>query len=560
MRRFLVVPAVVCAVAGLFAQNPVLSNSQPSEDTASAPGVVAGRVVTAAEGGPVKSARVALMPDHSRSHEQIYAATTDNDGQFTIKGIPPGRYRFLASHSGFVEQHYKAAPGADGAIFSLSPGQKVGNVLFRLVAAAVIAGRVNNEDGEPMQRVQIVALRRPSEEELEDEAVLPRSMQTQMQRVGSAESDDRGQYRIFGLKPGEYYLRVEDVFQPNGRVVVDESYWLKEELGSDYGSSYYPGVAQLSQAQVIPIKAGEETQADIAMHRVKTVEIAGRVIGAAGPAANSFVRLEPADTSDSDFDRQDNTDEKGNFRLRSVPEGTYYIVAYQREEGGHVFESRARQKIEVGGENIESLTISLTGGTTIQGRIRIDGTSSVKVDGIGLALISVDEDGPTAGHGEVKKDGSFEIKAVHEGNYTLRVWGVDRDGYVKSIRRGPDDVLEKGLQIEGGASGKIDIVIGSDGAQLEGSVTDDDGPVIGARLRIVPDPLTQYNRFRIHRTTTDQLGHFSVNEIAPGKYKLTAKPMESLETNSYKSEPQSITLSENDHKTVPVKLEKQQEQ
>jgi hypothetical protein len=99
--------------------------------------------VTAAEGSPVKSARVALMPDHSRSHEQLYAATTDNDGQFTIKGIPPGRYRFLASHSGFVQQHYKAAPGESGPIFSLSAGEKVSDALFRLVAAAVITGRVS---------------------------------------------------------------------------------------------------------------------------------------------------------------------------------------------------------------------------------------------------------------------------------------------------------------------------------------------------------------------------------------------------------------------------------
>ena len=560
MRRFLVLPTTLCAATSLLAQNPVPSNSQPSEDPASAPCVVIGRVVTAAEGNPVKSARVALMPEHKRSHTQIYAASSDNDGHFIIKNIPPGKYRFFASHSGFVEQHYKAPPGEDGPIFSLTPGQKVSDVLFRLVAAAVIAGRVYNEDGEPMQRVQVVALRRPSEEELEDEAMLPRSMKTQMERVGSAESDDRGQYRIFGLKPGDYYLRVEDVFKPQAMEVVDESDWLKEELGSDYGSTYYPGVVQLSQAQVIPMKAGEEVQADIAMHRVKTVEIAGRVIGATGPAANSFVRLDPADASDSDFDRQDNTDEKGNFHLRNVPEGTYYLIAYVREEGGRIFESRARQKIEVGGENIDSLTISLTGGTTIQGRIRIDGTSSVTLDRIRLILTSVDEEGPMGGSGDVKKDGSFEIKAVHEGSYTLFPWGVDRDGYVKSIRRGSDDVLEKGLQVEGGATGRVDIVISSDGAQLDGSVTDDDGPVIGARVRIVPDTLTQYNRFRIYRASTDQLGHFSVNEIAPGKYKFTAKPMESSETNLYKSDPQAITLSENDHKTVQVKLEKQNEQ
>jgi hypothetical protein len=71
--------------------------------------------------------------------------------------------------------------------------------------------------------------------------------------------------------------------------------------------------------------------------------------------------------------------------------------------------------------------------------------------------------------------------------------------------------------------------------------------------------LTPYNHLRIQRTTTDQLGHFSLTDIAPGKYKLTARPMASSEIAAYKAEPQAITLSENDHKTTQIRLEKPQE-
>jgi hypothetical protein len=94
---------------------------------------------------------------------------------------------------------------------------------------------------------------------------------------------------------------------------------------------------------------------------------------------------------------------------------------------------------------------------------------------------------------------------------------------------------------------------------LEGSVSDGDGPVIGATVRVLPDPLTPYNRIRIRRSTTDQLGHFSLTDVAPGKYRISARPMASSEGTSYKSEPQLVTLSENDHKTIEVKLEKQSE-
>jgi hypothetical protein len=560
MRRFLLVPAVLGLAVSLLAQSSAPSDSKPPEDPAPDLCTVMGRVVAAADGNPLKSARVALVPEHNRSHhEEIYATSSDSDGHFTLKNIPQGRYRFFAAHTGFVQQHYKAGVGGTAPLFSLRPGEKVNDVLFRLIAAAVITGRVSNEDGDPMQRVEVTALRRPSEEEVEDDDV-PRPHKAQMQSVGAAESDDRGQYRIFGLKPGEYFVKAEDSSRPIGRAVEqDESFWLKLSYGSEYAPVYYPGVTQVSQAQVVPIKAGEEAGADITMRRVKTVEVSGRVIGATGPAANSFVSLQPADSSASGFDRQDTTDEKGNFRLRNVPEGTYYLLAFQREEGTLVYESRARQKIEVGGDNLDGITISLGGGITIPGRVKIDSSSSVTFDRLGLSLTPVDEDSQLGGHSEVKKDGSFEFKSVHDGGYALSVWGLENGAYVRSVRRGPDDVLEKGVQVEGNSSGRLEVTLGSDGAKLEGSVSDDDGAVIGARVRLVPDPLTPYNRLRIHSTTTDQLGHFTLTDIAPGKYKLTAKPVVSSETPGYKAEPQAITLAENDHKTAEIKLEKPQE-
>ena len=261
MRPFVFAPAVVAIAATLLAQNSVPRTNKVSDDSVSAPCTVTGRVVAAADGNPLKSARVVLTPEYSRTDHEIYATSSDVDGRFTIKDVPPGRYKFFAAHSGFVVQHYKAGNKDTGPLFSLHPGEKVTDVLFRLIAAAVITGRITNEDGDGMERVQVVALRRPTEEETEDEDELPRRHKTQMQPVASAESDDRGQYRIFDLKPGEYYLRAVDSAQPRLSIPEEETFWVNQSLGSEYASMYCPGVAQVSQAQVIPIKAGEEAQA-----------------------------------------------------------------------------------------------------------------------------------------------------------------------------------------------------------------------------------------------------------------------------------------------------------
>jgi hypothetical protein len=67
-----------------------------------------------------------------------------------------------------------------------------------------------------------------------------------------------------------------------------------------------------------------------------------------------------------------------------------------------------------------------------------------------LDLISTDEDGSGGRHSSAKKDGTFEFTAVPEGSYSLSVWGLEHEAYVKSVRYGSEDALEKGIQVEGG--------------------------------------------------------------------------------------------------------------
>jgi hypothetical protein len=499
MRRFLPAFAVIVVSLSLFAQTSAPSPDATEERPASSC-VVAGRVVTAAEGNPLKSVRVVLVPEQSGSRRKISATTSDSDGRFLLKDVVPGRYRFFASRPGFVEQHYQAKGNGDGALLLLKPGDKVSDVLFRMTVAAVVSGRVTNEDGEAMSRVQVVALRAPSEEDIEDEGQFtPRKRE--LQPVSSAQTDDRGQYRIFGLKPGEYYIRVTDAFEPDRNVPVDENYWVKEVLGSEYAPVYYPGVLQVSQAQVVSVRAGGEVQADVSMQRIKTVEVAGHVIGANGPAKNAWVHLEQAGAED--LERQATTDEKGNFKLKGVPPGSYVIVVYQRGEG-EVYETTARQKIEVGNENIDSLTVSLSGGASFEGRVTVAGSGSATLDRINVVLSSIEDDEQFGGYGRVKKDGTFEIKSVRDGEYAVSIGMLDEGWYVKSVRIGSDDLLEKGLQVEkGGPSGRLEIIISSASAQLEGSVSEDDSAMIGARIRVAPEPETPYNRSRSISTTTD---------------------------------------------------------
>jgi hypothetical protein len=474
-----------------FAQTAAPQSPRP-QDKPPALCTVVGRVVAAADGAPLKSARVALVPERHDRHSRIYASVSDGEGRFVLKDVEPGRYDFFANRVGFVDQHYQSQ-GTDsgGAVLTLREGQKVTDALFRLTVAAVITGRILDEDDQPMPGVRVSALRRATDDDTEDENPFS-TRKRDLLPVAGADTDDRGQYRIFGLRPGEYYVKANDSLEPVASLAENDLN-IRESLGTGYAALYYPGVPQLDQAQIVSIRAGEESQADFSMRHIKVVEVRGRVISPEGPARSAFISLNPPGEDDSSSTRYDETDEKGGFSLKGVSSGAYTIRAFARGEGDKIYVTN--QKVEVGNDNIDSLTVMLGLGVTLRGRVKIEGTTPLSLDQLSVDLGG--DQAEWAGGGRVKKDGSFEIASVNEGTYSLIVWRLEHDWYLKSARLGAENILEVGLQVDQNSSGGIiEVVLSKDGAQLEGSVVEHDKPLIGARVRLTPDPETRYNRTR----------------------------------------------------------------
>jgi protocatechuate 3,4-dioxygenase beta subunit len=516
---------------------------------------VSGQVVTAAEGAPLKSSRVALIQQDTSSHSSVFAATTDSEGRFEIKKITPGRYGVFASHAGYLTQQYQARGVSGGALLNLTPGQEVRQAFFRLVRAAVVAGRVVDESGEPVAKLAVVAMRKLSAEEKEDWG----SEAKKIQLIGSSatRTDDRGEYRIFGLKPGEYYVKAgesdEFSFFPMDDNNISET--VRRNLGSQYAAVFYPGVVQLDQAQSLQLGPGEEVEADFTMRNVRTVEVAGRVLAPDGkPATQAYVNLNSPEIGGGVDEFNAGTGAKGEFSIKSVPPGSYVLSAQQHDENGF---HMAQQKLEVGNENLDSVVIAFGKGSTIPGRLVPASASTNGSRHFQILLEPASEsDNSSFAVAKVKPDGSFEITDVSDGNYALQVSGIEQGWYIKSARLGAQDVLQKGLVLEQGfAGGTLEIVLGSARAQLEGTVTEHDQPVAGAQVRARPEPETFYNRTRSASASTDQNGHFTFDALAPGKYRITAKlPSVLPESRAITSEPKTVTLGEHDRQAVQLTL------
>ncbi|HKR83479.1 MAG TPA: carboxypeptidase regulatory-like domain-containing protein [Terriglobales bacterium] len=545
MNPALLLSAAVLAtlLQGLSGQTSKVPEKVPPTAT------ISGRVVTS-EGAPLKSARVVLVPEQKTSGSpQVYSGMSDADGKFNIKGIPAGRYRFFASHNGYVDQQFQSAGTEKGAVLALRSGEEVKDVLFRMTLAAVITGRVDDEDGEPMTGIQVVALKRPSEDEREDN---PWLVHSELATATGGQTDDRGQYRLFGLKAGEYYIRAIDQFIPPMMMAMASDDWaLHESLGSQYAPVYYPGVTQIGQAEAVLVRSGEEGEADFTLRRVKTVEVSGKVVTVDGkPGTNCYVGLIETPATESSLNLNASPDSKGEFKIRGVPPGSYLLIA-EEDSGGGEQRHRAQEKIELGEDNLESIALFLGRGSKVSGHVTVE-AGTVNTERLFVSLVSPDEIIP-GGWCRVKKDGWFEIADVADGSFRFDFNGLEEGYYVRSARVGRDDILTNGLQIEKGQTGgTIQVVVANSTAQLEGAVTQNGAAVVGARVRVSPVPETPYNRMRARSTRTDQGGRFNFSAIAPGKYKVVAKFSGPDGAKPPVSDPQTLDILENEHRQIEL--------
>src|ERR1035441_9581569 len=161
---------------------------------------ISGQVSNAATGEPVLRALVSLrrvdMSPGVTTIQVSHTAATDAAGQFAMAGIAPGKYRLAAERNGFIVTQYGSrGPGKAGTPLTLEAGQKSSDLALRLTPHGVIAGRVLDEEGDPVSGVDVQVMR-----------LQYMQGRKQMARAGGGSTNDLGEYRAFGLAPGRYYV------------------------------------------------------------------------------------------------------------------------------------------------------------------------------------------------------------------------------------------------------------------------------------------------------------------------------------------------------------------
>jgi hypothetical protein len=548
-------PSRVSVVLLLFApslvdaQTPATPGARPNtkEETCTVSGIVVRKV----DGTPLKGATVWLGSDESG--ERTIATTTAADGRFELRNVPAGHYRLTVHRNGYVKAQYgQKKPNDPGSSLTLTPGQKLVDLVFKLGRTGVITGRISNEDGEPMQTVRVNAVR---------EVFINGKMH--LRATEECESNDLGEFRLFGLSPGRYLISAAP--ERWNSVVGDPEFSGADKSGGEkgYAKLYYPGVTDSGKASAITVKEGDEIASiDILMRQVSVYRVRGKVANPL-PKPNGrrrsqvYVWLINQGEGWESIGATSAGDADGSFEIREIPPGNYAIQAMSRLDDGRMLVTR--QDITIGNADVEGLTLILGEGANIPGRVTWDGAPRFERQGFVIAAIPTENEQSPNKRAEVDENNEFMLKDVHDGGFRIDAWGISKDCYIKEVRYGDSSVADATIRVTKGAVGSLEITLSSLGAHLQGTVLNEDTlPAVGAWAVAIPDKKT---RRASYSTDTDQYGHFDLRGLPPGKYELFSwagqqqgawEDPEFLK--GYQSKATAIEVNEGDSKTVELKL------
>ena len=506
-------------------------------------GTITGRVRM--EGKPAQGITIIATPsvsDPARVAEQMFnapasmKATTDSDGVYKLEGVPAGKYRVAASAPALVSVNVNS-----GGEVTVTEDTTAEGVDFDLSLGGVITGMITDTEGRPVigDRVTIKPLDKAA-------AATPPSVEAMIgDRMYT--TDDRGIYRIFGLRPGLYIVSA-------GKDSLMSTFIPQRQR---HVQTFYPSVKEEAKAKPVQVAAGSEaTGVDIRFSEAdKGFVISGRVVDSEKntPIANAMVAYSKAqgDSTESVTIESDTpgaggisgmpggfttTNDKGEFRFASVAPGKYKLetmsIGAFAGTGGSQFYSDP-VLFEVQTANIEKLDIKVHRGAVISGVVVIESADAQdSLDRFGqLMLIAMVVDQTknsySSGNCVVGADGVFRLGGLKPGKVTVRPFSMS------SRRPGLLRVERNGVEVQGGFEIQpneeitgLRVVITPATCAIRGHVTIQGGPLpagvrITARARSAnADPADFTDALGNLPVEVGSNGSFLIENLTPGTYEV----------------------------------------
>jgi protocatechuate 3,4-dioxygenase beta subunit len=487
-------------------------------------------------------------------------STTDAEGRYEFRDLPASRFTITATKAGFVTINYgQTRPFEAGKPIELAEGQAIDKADFTIPRGSAISGRIVDEFGEPVADAQVNAMRSSWV-----------NGRRRLQSTGrTAQTNDLGQYRIFGLPPGEYY--VSATLRAGGETLMLDGAAMSatfvsattvvgggggpagpsaSEPRSGYAPTYYPGTANGYEAQKISLAVAQDmSTADFALLPVRLARVSGTVIGSDGrPLEGAIISTTARNSAEAGammfpMAGSSRTDKNGQFTLNNVAPGEYTLQARGMQitttsDGGDrmVFVARVggggdgatesgSTPLSVAGDDVSNVMVVTSKGTTVSGRVVFEGGKPANTAPVRVSAVAIDADSPMGmpgGSTSLTAEGTFEMKGMM-GPRLFRVNGLPPGWVLKSVTVDGTDVTDDGIEIKSTdpVTG-MEIVVSQRSTEVNGGVTGPDSrPATDYTLVLFSEdedkwkaPMTRY----VTGVRPNHEGRFQVKNMPPGNY------------------------------------------
>lgn len=556
---------------------------QPPRDVRPATGrsTIRGRVVAADSGQPMRRATVRVTAPELRVPR---TTLTDVNGRYEFQQLPAGRYSINATKSVFVNWSYgQTQPASPGKPLVLAENQTVEDIDISLPRGSVVTGRVTDEFGDPAPNVLVSVMRL--------QFLQGQQRLTPAGTGSTSATNDIGEYRMFGLPPGQYYVAAQPQEQAFSSFGAAGSQTEGQEARNGYARTFYPGTADVSAARKITVGIGQTlSDINIVLLPTRLATISGVAVDAQGqPLDRGFVQVVPRGAiffgGGGGPLRPD-----GTFTIANIPPGQYTLRANApRNPSGPGTPPAAPDfsvaVVAVNGEDVADVRLTPVLPVTVSGRVSFDdagAAQSLKPSAIRVMAqpLSVDDSIGFPGGGgpppALQDDFSFELKTA-PGRMALRAviqqvpgapppaTGTANGWQLKAVRVNGMDVTDSGIEIDSTGVRGIEIELTNRRQLVSGSVADANGARVKDYIVVIFAQdrarwVAPFNRY-LARVQAGDDGLFKVASLPPGDYYAIA--LESADVAQWQDpefldglirQASSVSLASGDTRTVDLKL------
>lgn len=533
MRRiqaFLLVAALcVACFSGRFGAQTASPGRDAARQVPAGTGSIRGRVFAADTKGPLR--RVQLVLQWSGSAEFRRVTQTDAQGRYEFVELPAGSFLLNASAPGYVGLQYgQRRPYEGGTSIAIRDGDTAASIDFALPRGSVIAGRITDEFGQPMVQAQVQAQRFRYME----------SGQRSLVRVVNDTTDDRGEFRLFGLMPGEYVVDASVRTVAN----IPGASTNPNHPIEGFQPTFYPGLPHAGDARPITLAVGEEKRIQFAVMSARLVRVTGIAHDSQGrplyPAQvtmwtrmGEMFSVAPGGTTST------MTDADGSFAFAGVVPGEYVLEVHTRLPGAlgppAVAESGALA-LTVGSGDVTGIQLTTSTGARVSGRVFWEG-SAFRTSSAATRLRVSAQTVESVGPGSIRlsdtldETGDFEIGGLF-GRVALSVpMPANSNWTLRSVTLDGQDITDVPLDLSARSTFEgVEIVMTDKLTHVSGQVIDGSGNAVTQYVVVMQPAVQKEPRVgaRYIRTARpDTYGRFEIRNVRPGRYVATA--VEALE-------------------------------